>query len=47
LHEYADSTQLIGLLRARDERPCCRATEKRDELARLIASPASREKASY
>src|SRR5262249_10590800 len=34
IHEQADATHPLALLRARRERPCCRRTaEKRDELA--------------
>src|SRR5262245_25838128 len=33
-HEHADTSHLVGLLRACRERPCdCRAAEQRDELA--------------
>src|SRR5262249_21671925 len=32
-HQHADPPHPLGLLRPRRERPCCRATEQRDELA--------------
>src|SRR5262245_56803149 len=44
VHEHADAPHLLGLLRARRERPRrCRATDERDELApsHSISSSAS------
>src|SRR5262249_29394890 len=34
-HQHADTTNSLRLLRARRERPRCRAAQKRDELAPL------------
>src|SRR5262249_23311175 len=34
-HQHADASHTLGLLRARRERPCRRAAEKRDELAAI------------
>src|SRR5262245_25903624 len=50
-HEHADATHPAALLRARCERPRCRAAEKGDELASshgcpLIRSPRRRARAA-
>src|SRR5262249_31973803 len=34
-HQNSDPSHPVRLLRARNKRPCCRAAEKRDELAPL------------